>query len=115
MTQPRLQAMWNEFTALPFPRTCYEREPDGECMVWTDTALSDCVSTALKRPLDDRRRALLHERTAVLARVLPDLADDPYATRYFTHLHTMAALAAGPDPGLPDLVTDGPGTPGRPG
>ncbi|MEV7931156.1 hypothetical protein [Kitasatospora sp. NPDC088779] len=89
----QLARLWDEFRALPFPPGFYQREPEGECMVMMDTALAGCVSSAMDGSLDDRRRDILQARTGVLGGILPSIGDDEYATKYFTHLHEMAALA----------------------
>ncbi|MFF4260311.1 hypothetical protein ACFY1L_55220 [Streptomyces sp. NPDC001663] len=90
----QLARLWDEFRTLRFPPGFYQREPEGECMVMMDTMLAGCVSSAMDGPLDDRRRDTLHERTAALEKILPPIGDDEYATKYFTHLHGMAVLAA---------------------
>ncbi|MEU2062374.1 hypothetical protein [Streptomyces sp. NPDC013455] len=90
----QLARRWDEFRTLRFPPGFYQREPEGECMVMMDTMLAGCVSSAINGPLDDRYRDVLRERTAVLEEILPSIGDDEYATKYFTHLHGMAVLAA---------------------
>lgn len=97
MTETRLDQLsrlWDEFMSLPFPRGFYLREPEGKCMVTMDTTLAGCVSSAMNGPLDDWRREVLQERTAVLGKILPSIGDDEYAAKYFSHLHEMAVLAA---------------------
>lgn len=95
--EDQLSRLWDEFLQMPFPRAFYLREPDGECMVSLDTALAGCVSSAMNGPLDASRSRVLHQKTAILGRVLPSIDDDEYAARYFTRLHEMAVLAAGLD------------------
>lgn len=90
----QLARLWDEFRTLRFPPGFYQREPEGECMVMMDTMLAGCVSSAVNGLLDDRRREILQARTAVLGEILPSIGDDEYATKYFTHLHGMAVLAA---------------------
>lgn len=90
----QLARLWDEFMTLRFPPGFYRREPEGECMVMMDTILAGCVSSAMDGSLDDRRRDILQARTATLEEILPSIGDDEYATKYFTHLHGMAVLAA---------------------
>lgn len=90
----QLARLWDEFRTLRFPPGFYQREPAGECMVMMDTMLAGCVSSAMNGPLDDRRRDIPQARTAVLEEILPSVGDDEYATKYFTHLHGTAVLAA---------------------
>ncbi|MEU6347305.1 hypothetical protein ABZ883_40950 [Streptomyces sp. NPDC046977] len=92
--QDQLSQLWDDFRRLQFPPGFVDREPEGESMALMDTMLAGCVSVALERPLDDWRRDDLHRRITVLRRILPSLADDEYATQYFSHLLEMAVLAA---------------------
>ncbi|MEU8137800.1 hypothetical protein [Streptodolium elevatio] len=92
-----LSQLWGEFRKMAFPRGFGIREPEGECMALTDTLVAGCIHTALnnKGSLDGWRRGVLQDRIEALVKVLPALADDEYATEYFTRLHRMAVLAAG--------------------
>jgi hypothetical protein len=91
-----LSQLWDEFRTMAFPRGFGIREPEGECMALTDTLVAGCIHTALdnKGSLDDWRRGVLQDRIEALVKVLPAIADDEYATEYFTHMHRMAVLAA---------------------
>src|SRR4051812_750937 len=75
-----LSRLWDEFRTMPFPWGFYDREPDGECMVWIDTLLAGCVSVALEGSLDDWRRKVLRTRTAILGAVLASIGDDDYGS-----------------------------------
>lgn len=90
----QLTRLWDEFRAMRFPPGFYQREPEGECMVMMDSTLAGCIASALDGPLDDRRRDILRARTGVLGKILPSIADDEYAAKYFAHLHGTAVRAA---------------------
>ncbi|MFC0602914.1 hypothetical protein [Streptomyces palmae] len=90
----QLAQLWNEFRAMRFPSGFYQREPEGECMVMMDSMLAGCISSALDGLLDDGRRDILQARIAVLGTILACVADDEYATRYFTPLRGTAVPAA---------------------
>ncbi|QKW17907.1 hypothetical protein HUT16_01485 [Kitasatospora sp. NA04385] len=90
----QLAQLWGEFRGMPFPPGFYLREPEGECVVMMDSTLAGCIASALDGPLDARHRDILQGRTAKLGTILPSIADDEYATKYFTHLHGTAVLAA---------------------
>ncbi|MET9904981.1 hypothetical protein [Streptomyces sp. NPDC006446] len=90
----QLAQLWDEFRAMSFPRGFYLRAPEGKCMVTMDSTLAGCISSALDGPLDDRHRDILQGRITVLGTILPSIADDEYATEYFSHLHGTAVLAA---------------------
>ncbi|MEU2394083.1 hypothetical protein [Streptomyces sp. NPDC007369] len=90
----QLARLWEDFRSLPFPRGFYRREPDGTCMVSMDMYLAGCVLSAMNGPLDDWRRDVLLKDAPVLEKILPSIADDDYAAKYFAHLHAMAVLAA---------------------
>ncbi|MFJ4844910.1 MULTISPECIES: hypothetical protein [unclassified Streptomyces] len=92
--QDQLSRLWDDFRRLRFPAGFIGREPEGECTALMDTMVAGCVSVALERHLDDRRRDDLHHRITVLRRILPSIADDEYATQYFSHLLEVAVLAA---------------------
>lgn len=97
--EPKLAAlsrMWDEFRAMAFPPGVLNMEPEGECMAFTDSMVAGCIDTALSQGglLDDWRRGVLDGRIAALGKVLPVIADDEYATTYFTHMRKMAELAA---------------------
>ncbi|MZF88830.1 hypothetical protein [Streptomyces sp. SID5643] len=65
-------------------------------MVMLDADAYGCAASALKGPLAERQRAALTRLLAVFDRVLPAI-DDAYVSRYCTHLHKTAVLAAGVD------------------
>ncbi|MFJ9566927.1 hypothetical protein ACIRQQ_43710 [Streptomyces fuscichromogenes] len=90
----QLARLWDEFRTLRFPPAFYLREPEGTCMVMMDTMLAGCVASVIDGTLDDRRRDVLQARTPALEVILPSIGDDEYASKYFTHLHGMAVLAA---------------------
>ncbi|MFI9787640.1 hypothetical protein ACIHEI_29660 [Kitasatospora sp. NPDC051984] len=90
----RLNQLWQDFLALPFPRSCYRQAPDGEDLVLLDSHLAGCVSSALTGPLDHRRREALRNGIAAVHRVLPALGEDAEAREYFVHLRELAVLAA---------------------
>ncbi|MFI1585621.1 hypothetical protein [Embleya sp. NPDC020630] len=91
-----LSRLWDEFRSMAFPPGFGVREPEGECMAFTDTLVAGCIHTALNNngSLDDWRRGVLQNRIEALVKVLPAIADDEYATDYFTCVHRMAVLAA---------------------
>lgn len=92
-----LSQMWDEFRAMTFPPGFLNVEPEGECMAFTDSMVAGCIHTALSQDgsLDDWRRGVLDGRIAALGKVLPGIAEDEYATAYFTHMRRkMAQLAA---------------------
>ncbi|MGW0664858.1 hypothetical protein [Streptodolium elevatio] len=99
MSEPKLAVlsqMWDEFRAMAFPPGFVGWDPAGECMAFTDSMVAGCVHTALSRDgsLDDWRRGVLDDRIAALGKALPVIAEDEYATTYFTHMRKVAELAA---------------------
>ncbi|BAJ27562.1 MULTISPECIES: hypothetical protein [Kitasatospora] len=94
-----LGQLLEEFGDLRFPPGWYDREPGGISLVTLATTLAGCTAATLDGPLDDRHREHLRQRRVLLADLLPEVAADPYATRYFITLYRMAVLAEEVDDG----------------
>ncbi|MFJ1757121.1 hypothetical protein [Kitasatospora sp. NPDC088134] len=88
-----LEQLWDEVGTMPFPRGWYQHEPGGHSLVILHTTLSGGAAAVLDGPLDERHRDHLRSHLAVLTRLLPAFAHDPYAARYFGAVHRMARLA----------------------
>ncbi|QER90477.1 hypothetical protein [Streptomyces tendae] len=82
-----------EHMAMPFPPGFRGLDIKGQDMVMLDADAYGYALGVVKGPLNEQRRAGLTRLMTVVERVLPAI-DDEYATRYYTHVRDMAALAA---------------------
>ncbi|WP_328433138.1 hypothetical protein [Streptomyces sp. NBC_00425] len=82
-----------EHMAMPFPPGFRGLDIESQDMVMLDADAYGYALGVVKGPLNERRRAGLSRLMTVVERVLPAI-DDEYATRYYTHVRDMAAMAA---------------------
>ncbi|MEU1520256.1 hypothetical protein ABZ490_50565 [Streptomyces sp. NPDC005811] len=96
MLEEKLDAL-SRMTAMhmtmPFPPGFRGLDVEDQDMVMLDADAHGYAASVLEGPLSERHRADLTRLVAVFDKVLPAI-DDEYATRYFTHVHSMALLAA---------------------
>jgi hypothetical protein len=88
-----LSRMTAEHMAMPFPPGFRGLVIEDQDMVMLDADAYGYASSVLKGPLTEQHRAALTRLVAVFDKVLP-VIDDEYASRYYTHMHKMAGLAA---------------------
>lgn len=88
-----LSRMMAEHMASPFPPGFRGLDIEDQDMVMLDADAYGYAASVLEGPLTEQRRAGLTRLTAVFDKVLPAIEDE-YATRYYTHVRDMAALAA---------------------
>ncbi|GHC38945.1 hypothetical protein [Streptomyces cinnamoneus] len=88
-----LSQMMAEHMAMPFPPGFRGLDIEDQDMVMLDADAYGYALGVLKGPLDEQRGKGLIRLTAVFEKVLPAI-DDEYATRYYTHVRDLAALAA---------------------
>ncbi|MEV6155505.1 hypothetical protein AB0L53_34705 [Nonomuraea sp. NPDC052129] len=89
-----LSQMMAEHMAMPFPPGFCGLDIEDQDMVMLDADAYGFAAGVLKGPLSEQHRPGLTRLTSVLEEVLPTI-DDEYATKYYTHVHDMAVLAAG--------------------
>ncbi|CCH32848.1 hypothetical protein ABZ816_31155 [Actinosynnema sp. NPDC047251] len=76
MSDPdRLALLWKEHVRAPFPPHLRRADIDGEDTVLLDADIGGCVSGALSRPLDERRRRALVRCLMAAAKALPSIGD----------------------------------------
>ncbi|MDH6502675.1 hypothetical protein [Streptomyces sp. SAI-149] len=82
-----------EHMALPFPPGFRGLDIESQDMVMLDADAYGYALGVIEGPLNEQRCAGLTRLMTVFERVLPAIHDE-YATRYFTHVRDMAAMAA---------------------
>ncbi|WP_331733880.1 hypothetical protein OH786_38015 (plasmid) [Streptomyces atratus] len=95
MLEEKLDALsqLGEHKAMPFPPGFRGLDIQDQDMVMLDADVYGYALGVLEGPLDEQRGKGVIRLTAVFEKALPAI-DDEYATRYYTHVRDLAALAA---------------------
>jgi hypothetical protein len=88
-TREQIAARWHVFLDVQFPSGCVELEPNGICLVSTDSYTAGCISSYIDAPLPPDKISILQcchlDLEYVLQADLPD-----HVREYFAELADMA-------------------------
>jgi hypothetical protein len=89
----QLARLWADHLAAPFPDAFRDgREFADVDMVLLDANIAGCISTAMKKPLEDKHLRALRGELELFPAVLP-LVDDDEGLAHLTRLRTLAETA----------------------